>query len=709
MPVAVGTGLARSFGADEVFGDVSFEIQERDRIALVGVNGSGKSTLLRILAGLDRPDRGSIALRSGTRVGYLPQEVAFPAGQTLREYVLEAIAPLLRLEAELRAVEADLARVDRVDGAAGGAGSRVEALLARHERLLHEFEYNGGYTYQNRLREVLAGLGIAERRLDQPLEAFSGGERTRAGLARLLLARDDLLLLDEPTNHLDLAATEWLETFLAQAAQAIVLVSHDRYLIDKVATRVWELGFGRLEAYTGNYSRFAVQRAERQARLQNEYEAQQRHIARTEAFIRRYRAGQRSREARGRQKQLDRLERMAPQRRPEAIKLAIQSTLRSGEVVLATEDLVVAAGTPRGQGVRVAPGLPAIREPSTRRLVPQEALLFRCPDLELRRGERAAMVGPNGSGKTTFLRIVTGEVEPAAGRVYVGYGVQIAYYAQAHEQLDLGKTVLEEILDVQSPSSAYPAGQYRTTRVPQRSVPPAGTENRARGSEEAARTYLGRFLFTGDDVFKPVGSLSGGERSRLALAKLALGNANLLVLDEPTNHLDIYSREALEDVLASFAGTILFVSHDRYLIDGLATEVWEVADRRLTVHKGTWSDYLDARERAAAERAAAEAAARTAAAAPDVARAQAVRAREREVAARRERLGSLESEIAAGEAELQALAAQLEHASAEADTARIADLGRRHAALAAEVARLEHEWIALHASLEAAGEEPAVG
>src|SRR5687767_2750751 len=291
MAIATASNLVQRFGAEGVFEGVTFEIQERDRIALVGVNGSGKTSLLRILAGLDRPESGTVAIGNDVRIGYLPQEVTFPPEQTLREYILGAFEPLLLMEAELQRLGDALARSQNGHGA-------VDSLLAQHDRLLHQYEYGGGYTYQNRLREALAGLGLDERQLDQPAQSFSGGERTRAALARLLLTGQDLLLLDEPTNHLDVAATEWLETYLVQAPQALVVVSHDRYFLDKVATRTWELSFGRLEAYTGNCSRFAEQRAAWQLRLQKEYEAQQRHIARTEAYIRRYRAGQRARIAR---------------------------------------------------------------------------------------------------------------------------------------------------------------------------------------------------------------------------------------------------------------------------------------------------------------------------------------------------------------------------------------------------------------------------
>jgi ATP-binding cassette subfamily F protein 3 len=671
MPVVTAHNLVKTYAGETVFRGVGFEVQERDRVALVGANGTGKTTLLRIIAGIEKPDAGGVSFTSGTRLGYLPQEVTFPPGVTLRQHVLSAFRALKELEKRLEALQ------ERISSAP--SGTDLSGPLGEHDRLQHEYEVGGGYTYQSRLREVLAGLGIEEERLDQPLETFSGGQRTRVALAELLLSGRDLLLLDEPTNHLDLEATEWLEEFLSSAPQAIVITSHDRWFLDKVAKRVWELSYGKLERFTGNYSQFAAQRAERLERQRKEFVAQQRHIEKTEAFIDRYRAGQRARQARGRQKLLDRLERVERPLDAGAMALAIKSTLRSGETVLATESLAVATNTGRPEPVRVQPGMPVVREAVARAGGTPDAgsVLFRADDLELRRGDRAAVVGPNGAGKTSFLRVVTGELAPAAGRLYLGYGVQLAYYAQAHEQLTAGKTVLDEVLSAKSMGEAE------------------------------ARTYLGRFLFSGDDVFKSVGSLSGGERSRLALAKLALGNANFLVLDEPTNHLDIYSREALEEVLREFNGTILFVSHDRFLIDALATQMWSLESGRLTARKQTGREF-EAERRASKEAARAAAEQRkVTASAPAVESATETRTRTREAAKRKARLETLEAHIATATAELHVVTAELEAASAAGDRLRIADLGRQHEARTAALHALEYEWVRLQDEAESAAEGAA--
>ncbi len=523
------TELAKTFGSEAVFADVSFQLAEREHAALVGANGAGKSTLLRIVAGVEYASSGTVAHAGGSRVTYLPQEARFASKRTVRDEARLAFASALQAAERMRDIEHRMAQAE--DG-------ELESLLTEYGRLQAHFETSGGYDVEHRTDEVLMGLGFAQDQFDQPVNLLSGGQKTRVALAKALLAEPDLLLLDEPTNHLDLEMLEWLETFLRLWSGACLIVSHDRYFLDRVTTRTFDLAFGRLEDYPAPYARYLVLREEREARRLQEYEEQQAFIARTEEFVRKYKAGQRSKEARGRQTRLERLERIARPQEHEGLSLRVNPALRSGRTVLSLSPL--RAGYVDSGG---------------------EHELVKTPELTVERGDRVALVGPNGSGKTTLLRTVTGEVKPLRGRFSFGTNVKIGYYAQGHEGLPQDGTPLSIIL------SAQPIG------------------------EEAARTYLGRFLFSDDDAFKRVESLSGGERSRLALAVLLLKQANFLILDEPTNHLDIRTRETLEVMLDSFEGTILFVSHDRFFIDRIATRVWAINDGTVTAFLGNYSAY----------------------------------------------------------------------------------------------------------------------
>jgi ATP-binding cassette subfamily F protein 3 len=536
MPIVSVVQVGKSFGAERIFAGVNFQINEQDRIGLIGPNGAGKSTLLNMLAGREEPDEGAIAVARNTRIGYLTQDTDFQPEQSLREEMLSVFAKVREWEQELGELALELA-------SPGAQNDRVlhEQLLNRYDELQTSFEHMGGYTYENRVDQVLDGLGFTREQQEAPVEHLSGGQQTRASLAKLLLQEPDLLLLDEPTNHLDLTSLEWLETYLLSWKGAMVIVAHDRYFLDKVAARMIELAFGRIEEYPGNYTKYLHLREERMERRMREYEAQQAHIAHTEEFIRRYKAGQRSREARGRQKLLDRLERVErPLDFPE-MQFEFNTVIESGHVVISTQKLVI--GYPPAEHQQ---------EPS---------LLVRVADLELLRGDRVGLLGPNGSGKTTLIRTIIGELAPISGLVYPGHNVRIGYYSQTHSGLNPDRTVVDEIRQM----SAL--------------------------SEDAARGFLARFLFTSDDVFKPINALSGGERSRVALAKLTLQGSNFLVLDEPTNHLDLQSRQFLEEILNEFEGTLLFVSHDRYFVDSLATKVWVIEDGLLIPYMGNYSEY----------------------------------------------------------------------------------------------------------------------
>jgi ATP-binding cassette subfamily F protein 3 len=537
MPIVSVIQLGKSFGAERIFAGLNFQVDEHDRIGLVGPNGAGKSTLLNILARREEPDEGTIAVARNTRIGYLTQVTDFHPERTLREEMRTVFAELQDWERELQDLAQAMAAPD-----AHNDEARHQRMLARYDELQMRFEHAGGYTYENRVEQVLDGLGFTREQQASPATNLSGGQQTRASLGKLLLQEPDLLLLDEPTNHLDLVALEWLETYLSTWKGAMVIVAHDRYFLDKVASRTIELAFGRIEEYPGNYTKYLDLREERMERRLREYEAQQAHIAHTEEFIRRYKAGQRSREARGRQKLLDRLERVErPQDFPE-MHFEFAPITDSGLVVIATQKLLVGyKGTMQRDN--------------------EANVLVRAADVELLRGDRVGLIGPNGAGKTTLLRTLIGELAPISGQVQIGHNVRIGYYSQTHAGLNMERSILDEIRQV----SAL--------------------------SEEGARSFLGRFLFSRDDVFKVIGSLSGGERSRVALAKLTLQGSNLMILDEPTNHLDLQSRQFLEEVLREFEGTLLFVSHDRYFIDSLATKVWAIEDGVMIPYLGNYTEY----------------------------------------------------------------------------------------------------------------------
>jgi ATP-binding cassette, subfamily F, member 3 len=626
MALLSAYNLAKYYGADDIFSELSLQLHAGERVALVGPNGCGKSTLLDILAGKLEPEAGSVTRTRDVRLGYLPQDPDFSLAATLWEAMEAVFAGLEKQQSELRRLEALMATPDEEE--------RTYA-MARYGRELEAFERAGGFTYQARIGQVLGGLGFQEFELHQPVTHLSGGEKTRALLARLLLEEPEILLLDEPTNHLDLEGIEWLEDQLKVWNGAMIIVAHDRTFLDAIATRVLELSWGILDSYTGNYSAYAAQRQERRARQMADYDAQQRHIEETEDYIRRYMAGQRSSQARGRLKRLERIERLERPSDTQKLHVDLQSTLRSGDLVLGLHDLSV--------GYEVHKPLVEVAE------------------AEIRRGQRVALLGANGSGKTTLLRTILHRLNPLTGRVRMGSAVRIGYFAQIQDQLVPGRSLLDTLLD-------------------------AGMDSVAE-----TRGFLARYGFRGDDVFKNVEVLSGGERARVAIAILSLAKANFLLLDEPTNHLDITSQEILQDVLLNFAGTILMVSHDRYLVREVATVVWAIADGQLHVFQDGYEVYRDWHDlRRSAPRRAKQA--------QDNARLERdaerriERDRERALARQQARLDELEAEIHGFELRLADLTTALNAAGRAQDISRVSKLGSEYRQIETKLNHLLEEW-----------------
>ncbi len=577
MSLLTFTGLAQSFGAADIFKGVSASLPYGGKVGLVGPNGVGKTSLLLILAGLAVPAAGSAHLARGRRLGYLRQEAveAFAArDNTVYAEMLTVFAPVLDQQARLHELEEAMA-----------AGTSTPQMMDEYGDVQAAFAVAGGYDYDVRIQQTLTGLGFGRDQWELPIPHLSGGQKTRALLARLLLEAPDLLILDEPTNHLDTDAVEWLETVLRQWPGGLLVVSHDRYFLDHVVDTIWEMHRTGLESYSGNYSAYLKQRQERWERQQAVFIANKERLAAEFEFIKHGYARESTHAiAEGKLKRLSRelaiielsglaaltipwaqqsaevqkaaaqplsisdaakhIRGLTPPRAPSIMRLSLEA---AHELRLARHGSHIVLRT---EGLRVGyPGTP----------------LINAGDLALHRGECAAVLGPNGVGKTTLLRTLLGELAPLAGTISVGPKLKVGYFAQAHEALVATDTLLQ-------------------------------TLNRHQAmSEQKSRSYLAQYLFTGDDIYKPISALSGGERGRLALALLALEGANLLLLDEPTNHLDLPAQEVLQETLEEFPGTILLVSHDRYLVNRLATQVWEVSPGRLKVYQGSYDDYMEKR------------------------------------------------------------------------------------------------------------------
>jgi ATP-binding cassette subfamily F protein 3 len=520
--------LTKHFGPEPVLAGVTFDLRPGERASLVGPNGAGKTTLLRIIAGAEQADSGQAVLHSSARLGYLEQHPVFEPGRTVWDEAhsaLAAIADLARTSEELAAAiatETDPAERKRLEH--------------RFEHIQYELQHHDAYNLDYRIERILAGLGFAKAAFQQSVGQLSGGQQNRLLLAKLLLAEPDLMLLDEPSNHLDIDATEWLEDFLVESEQAILVVSHDRYFLDRTTNRTLELFQGTVESYPGNFTQYKRLKAERLEVQKRTYERQQEEIAKMEDFIRRYHFGERHQQAEDRRKKLERIERVPPPREIAAPPMAFPAASRTGDIVLRAEHLT-----------KSFPGKP----------------LFDDLSFDVLRGEKWGILGPNGSGKTTLLRCLLGQLALDAGRVILGTGVKIGYFDQLLSGLDPD----EQAIDAVRPSHKE-------------------------FLEQARRDLLARFGVTGDMVFQRLGSLSGGEQNRTALARLAASDANFLILDEPTNHLDLWARGSLESALREFDGSVIFVSHDRYFLNQVATKLLIVEPARFRVINGNYDTYL---------------------------------------------------------------------------------------------------------------------
>ena len=626
--------IAKSFGVNAVLRDVSLTVQQGDRIGLVGVNGCGKSTLMRILAGLDAQDGGEISLVRGLRVGYLAQQNMVTSGETVWNELQKVYEQVFAMEKKLRELEDEMAH-------AHTDAQRFAQLSADYDRLTQRFEEADGYSWKSMVSGVLNGLGFKPAQYDQYVDSLSGGEQTRLCLARLLLQKPDLLLLDEPTNHLDMETLQWLENYLAAYKGSVLVISHDRYFLDHVCTGIVEILMGSSEQYNGNYTRYIAQRQERFESRMRAYEIQQKEIERQQAIIARYRMFNREksiRAAESREKALDRMEKLEKPVDERAIRFSFEARRRTGEDVLQLTEISKSFG---------------------------EKHLFHDLTLRVRAGDRVALIGPNGVGKSTLIKIIVGEELPDTGFIRYGSNVDIGYYDQHQSTLHADKTALDEIWD----------------RFPQM-------------EQSNVRGALGMFLFTGDDVFKPIHTLSGGEKGRVALTALMLRKDNLLLLDEPTNHLDMDSREVLEDALADFGGTIITVSHDRYFINRIANRIIEMQPDGVTEYIGNYDDYIERKNR------------------PVAVEAEAGKTKtELEKEKRREKLSrqalrqlkirAQEAEKAVGvkEAEIAELEAQMADPSLYSDAQKSADVQRAYQKAQQALQTLYEQWEAAEAAL----------
>ena len=527
--------LSKSFGSKTVIADASFHIEDHEKAAIVGINGAGKSTLLKMITGELPSDSGEAVLAKGKTLGYLAQHQDLTSSRSIFEELQKVKQPLLDMEEKIRGLELKMKEA---------SGEELENLLAQYSRLSHDFESANGYAWKSEITGVLKGLGFEEDEFQKPISALSGGQKTRVFLGKLLLSKPDLIMLDEPTNHLDMESIAWLETYLINYPGAVIIVAHDRYFLDRVVTKIIELDGGHATVFQGNYTAYSEKRAMLREAKMKAWLNQQQEIRHQEEVIAKLKSFNREKSikrAESREKMLEKIERIEkPAEINDEMVIRLEPNVVSGNDVLTVRGLSKSFGS---------------------------QLLFKDVDFEIKRGERVAIIGNNGTGKTTILKILNQVLEPDAGEIRLGSKVHIGYYDQEHQVLHMEKTLFDELQDT------YPT--MDNTQI---------------------RNVLAAFLFTGDDVFKRIKDLSGGERGRVSLAKLMLSEANFLILDEPTNHLDITSKEILEDALVHYTGTVLYVSHDRYFINRTATRILDLKNQTLINYIGNYDYYLEKKE-----------------------------------------------------------------------------------------------------------------
>ena len=624
--------ISKAFGTDSILEDVSFHIEEREKAAIVGINGAGKSTLLKIIIGELPPDSGDVVIAKGKTIGYLAQHQDLLSHRTIYEELLEVKRPVIELEERIRSLETEMKHT---------AGAELEEMLSLYSRLTHEFDLQNGYAYKSEITGVLKGLGFAEEEFGKTVSTLSGGQKTRVSLGKLLLSSPDIIMLDEPTNHLDMESIAWLETYLLNYPGSVIIVAHDRYFLDRVVTKIVELDNKKSTVFQGNYTAYSEKKAMLRANILKAYLNQQQEIRHQEEVIAKLKSFNREKSikrAESREKRLSKLEVLEkPTEVNDAMTIRLEPNVISGNDVLTVRGLSKSFGS---------------------------LTLFENVDFDVKRGERIAIIGNNGTGKTTILKILNDMVRPDAGEIRLGSKVHIGYYDQEHQVLHMEKTLFDELQDT------YPA--MNNTQI---------------------RNILAAFLFTGDDVFKRIGDLSGGERGRVSLAKLMLSEANFLILDEPTNHLDITSKEILEQALLNYTGTVLYVSHDRYFINKTATRILDLTGQTLINYIGNYDYYLEKKEHLTSLHVAASSEAEKAPAESDTKldwkqqKEEQARLRKKQNAFKK-----VEEEILSLETRNEEIDSQLAEESVYSDVAKLMEFNREKEEIAARLETLYAQW-----------------